>query len=447
MTRGALYEDSVEQGKRGRASVDKERTKGTLNKDPVEQGKRRRAPVDKERTKDTLNEDPVGSTECTLNKKNAEKTEKKRNNSIELLRFLFTAVIIFFHINLDLWDQDKVIAVIRGVPVTFFMHGNLAVEFFFLVTGYLLARSVHKKIQEDKERPGTAASLPRETLQFIVHKAKAVLPCYLAACALTPAARLIAGKKLGLSYFLKRLPSLFFLQRLGLGRPFIGCTWYLSSLFIALPFVYPLCRKYYRAYTRVVSPLLCAVLLWSIISLTGSLGDIDDWFFFTYKTNIRAFAEISMGTTAYELSRFIRGRVHSLPSRAVLTFTALACLALSIMYMCSAADGIYGLPVFYLLFFLIAITFSGEGLISRADIFRSSFFTWLGSVSLPMYVTQTLLRMVVPCVFGKCSQWTQCFLIYAGTLFLAAGLLTAVSYVKSRSLPVSVYMPRRHATE
>ena len=66
-----------------------------------------------EGTKDTLSEEP------------AEKIRKeKRNNSIELLRFLFTAIIIFFHVNLDLWDQDKVIAVIRGVPVTFFTWGS-----------------------------------------------------------------------------------------------------------------------------------------------------------------------------------------------------------------------------------------------------------------------------------------------------------------------------------
>ena len=390
--------------------------------------------LDKERTEDTLKENIMERTKDTLSEDPADRSTKgKRNNSIELLRFLFTAIIIFFHINLDLWDQGKVIAVIRGVPITFFMHGNLGVEFFFLVTGFLLAGSVHKKIQEDRVHPETSVGLWQETMQFIIHKAKAVLPCYLTACALTPAARLIAGKNLGLAYFLKRLPSLFFLQRLGLGKPFIGCTWYLSSLFIALP------------YTRVVSPVLCAVLLWSIISLTGSLGDIDDWFFFTYKTNIRAFAEISMGTTAFELSRFIRGRVHSLPARSALTFTALASLALSLMYMCSAADSRYGLPVFYLLFLLVVITFSGEGLISRADLFRSPFFTWLGAVSLPMYVTQTIMRMLVPCVFAKSSQWAQCFLIYAGTLLLAAGLLTAISYIKRKDLPVPLYMLRRHA--
>ena len=73
----------------------------------------------------------------------------RKNGSVELLRFLFTSVIIFFHINLDLWDQQKVVAVIRGIPVTFFQHGNIAVEFFFLVTGWLMARSVYQKIMTE----------------------------------------------------------------------------------------------------------------------------------------------------------------------------------------------------------------------------------------------------------------------------------------------------------
>ena len=51
-----------------------------------------------------------------------------KNGSVELLRFLFTSVIILFHINLDLWDQGKVAAVAGGVPIAFFHHGNLGVE-------------------------------------------------------------------------------------------------------------------------------------------------------------------------------------------------------------------------------------------------------------------------------------------------------------------------------
>lgn len=349
----------------------------------------------------------------------------ERNGSIELLRFLFTTIIIFFHINLDLWNQEKTVAVIRGIPVTFFQHGNLGVEFFFLVSGYLMAETVCRQIRAQSGSAGP--SLSRSTAQFVLHKAKAVLPFYLTACALTPLVRLLTKKEVTAVYFIRRLPSLFFLQRMGLGRPFIGCSWYLSSLFIALAAAYPLCRRFYRAYTHVIAPVLCAVLLTSIIVLTGSLGDISDWFFFTYKTNIRAFAELSMGAAAFELSRVIRGRVRTLVSSSFLSFTAVTCLALSLMYICSSADGRYGIIVFYLLFGAVVIAFSGEGIISRSRLFLSCrpFFCYLGRISLPMYLTQTLMRRSVPFFFEKSSPWSQCFLIYTGTLFLGM-LLTAV---------------------
>ena len=350
--------------------------------------------------------------------------ENQKNNSVELLRFLFTSIIIFFHINLDLWDQKKVVAVIGKIPVTFFQHGNIGVEFFFLVTGWLMAKSIYTRyvLPEKSEKSGRSTgpvsrernSLPAETVQFVMHKAKAVFPCYLLACALTPVMRLMTDRTLTVSYFVRRLPSLFFLQRIGIGKPFIGCTWYLSSMLLALLIVYPLCRRFYHAYTLFAAPVIGAVLLSAIIICTGSLGEIEDWFFFTYKTNVRAFAEISMGTTAFEISRRLQGRVRSLPVRILLSTIALTCLGISVAYMCSALDGRAGLTVFYLLFVLVVIVFSGEGALSYAGIFRHPLFAYLGRISLPMYVTQTLFRRIVPWYFGKSSQWMQCVLIYFG---------------------------------
>ncbi|MBR3187958.1 MAG: acyltransferase [Lachnospiraceae bacterium] len=393
---------------------------------------------------------------------NKQSLKKQKNGSVEFLRFLFTSIIIFFHINLDLWDQKKIIAVIRDIPVTFFNHGNIGVEFFFLVTGWLMAKSIYSRYIQTKTTSyaggtgnmrsagktgntgnegiaggngsedyegGTVTGLFSETINFVTHKARAIFPYYLLACALTPLVRVMTDRMLTFSYFLNRLPSLFFLQRVGIGKPFIGCTWYLSSMLIALVVAYPLCRRFYKAYTLFIAPVLCAVLLGAIIVFTGSLGDIDDWFFFTYKTNIRAFAEISMGATAFEISRRMQGRVYPAAVRILLSLTALTCMSLSIAYMCSAMEGRLGIGVFYLLFVLVVIAFSGEGILCHAGCFSHPLFSYLGRISLPMYVTQTLLRRSVPWYFAGSSQWTQCVLIYLGIFGLAVFLDSASAFM------------------
>ena len=139
-----------------------------------------------------------------------------------------------------------------------------------------------------------------------------------------------------------------------------------------------------------------------------------------------------MGAAAFELSRSIRGRVRTSLSRCLLSLSAVICLALSLAYICSSADGKFGLIIFYLLFAVVVIVFSGEGMISRSRLFLACrpLFYYLGRISLPMYLTQTLMRRSVPFFFEKSSLWTQCFLIYAGTLTL--GIL--VSAVMDRSL-------------
>ena len=399
--------------------------------------------------------------------------KKQKNGSVEFLRFLFTSIIIFFHINLDLWDQKKVIAVIGDAPVTFFNHGNIGVEFFFLVTGWLMAKSIYSRYIQPKtschaessgkaDRADKAGSTDQtmgagstggadnagtgiftETMNFVTHKAHAIFPYYLLACALTPLVRLMTDRTLTLSYFMNRLPSLFFLQRVGIGKPFIGCTWYLSSMLIALVAAYPLCRRFYKAYTLLIAPVLCAVLLGAIIVLTGTLGDIGDWFFFTYKTNVRAFAEISMGATAFEITRRMQGRAYPKAVRFLFSLTALICLGLSLAYMCSAMGGEYGLVVFYLLFVLVVIAFSGEGILCRTGFFSHPVFTYLGRISLPMYVTQTLLRDCVPWYFARSPQWTQCILIYLGIFGLAVFLDAASAFMHRR--PVLQPAAKRHA--
>ena len=61
----------------------------------------------------------------------------KRNGKVDLLRFLFALFIMFLHYGY------RPELVIEGVTFRLGQNGAFAVVFFFILSGYLLAKSVH----------------------------------------------------------------------------------------------------------------------------------------------------------------------------------------------------------------------------------------------------------------------------------------------------------------
>ena len=66
-------------------------------------------------------------------------THKKRNGTIDILRFLFCIGILLFHIEKYIFEEPSLK---NGIHFDFFPHGSIGVEFFFLVTGWLMAKSI-----------------------------------------------------------------------------------------------------------------------------------------------------------------------------------------------------------------------------------------------------------------------------------------------------------------
>ena len=65
--------------------------------------------------------------------------EKRKNGKIELIRFIFTMFIVFYHC-----QRHYLKGVLYAGHFTFFARGYIGVEFFFLVTGFFMARTAYK---------------------------------------------------------------------------------------------------------------------------------------------------------------------------------------------------------------------------------------------------------------------------------------------------------------
>ncbi len=172
-----------------------------------------------------------------------------RVKSIEIWRLLFAISIVLCHAMLLPWNTD--------VEGNMLFHVNsLGVEFFFILSGFLMAKSVTAFPTAERE----CSALGSETTAFLLKKLKPIYPVFLfAACfelvvrfALRPAA-VDAGD------LVWNIWDLLFLRAFGLGGSAEllvgGASWYLFALFPAMWILYPLLRKYTDMFLHVIEPL------------------------------------------------------------------------------------------------------------------------------------------------------------------------------------------------
>ena len=94
-----------------------------------------------------------------------------KNGKIEFLRFFFCLVVLLFHCAKYFWGS---VSFTSGIRLSLFSHGAMAVEFFFMLSGLLMAKSVCKRA----ETPISGEALAREYGSFMRKKYMSVFPVH-----------------------------------------------------------------------------------------------------------------------------------------------------------------------------------------------------------------------------------------------------------------------------
>ena len=102
--------------------------------------------------------------EITRKHNSAHPTRSGRNGNIDLMRFVFCLIIILYHINnrLDLNPPF-------GLSEKYFSfcgEGRIGVEFFFIVSGYLLAVTAKKNYSTNSIAASTKSFMYRKTMSI-----------------------------------------------------------------------------------------------------------------------------------------------------------------------------------------------------------------------------------------------------------------------------------------
>lgn len=293
---------------------------------------------------------------------------RQRNGEIEFIRFVLAVAVLLFHMGYFLgWGGRLAIA----------PQGYLAVEAFFILTGYFLAQSWSK---------GNTGLLP-----CIGRRIKGFYPellvslglafCFRSVFAVPDCGRL----HLFFSSFVKEA---LLLKMTGIlptqGGVVNGPTWYLSSMMLATIPLYFYCK--FRRPDMLLMVMCIAVF-------AGLLHIAQDFISNPYITirgvyigNIRAISEMGIGMCAFPVAAWTRKYTFTRAQRLALTLVKHILLLLIVGYMLTRSPNAYlHLPWLLGVWMWLALAMSEQCLDS--NFFAIGIFCKMGKISLPLFLS------------------------------------------------------------
>lgn len=226
----------------------------------------------------------------------AEKITAKKNGFIELCRFIFMMSVVSHH-SMFLSDDPGYIPV---------WGGYISVEFFFILTGYLMYSSYQKRRAE--------GSGEENAIYQIYIKIKRLYPYFLIAWLAIFV--MVHGHPHLSSFFwdfLYGIPQLLFLQCAGLSgtaQNYNGTAWFVSALLIGMLVVYLLMYFGKKHFATAIAPLLSLICYGSVMMIDGSFGSVNVWVFCFQSGSLRAIAGLCLGSVCCHI-------VHSIPQHTL----------------------------------------------------------------------------------------------------------------------------------
>lgn len=328
------------------------------------------------------------------------KTKSNYNGEIDLLKFLFSLIIVAYH-------SKYIPALTDNAPFT---YGFTCVEFFFMVSGFFMASSSRKY-------DGT--KIGKSTFDFILRKVK---PLYIPFCFAFIVAFAVreAGFFLNDGYTLVKMlkdltasvGEILLLMKTGVtfGKTFNGPTWYIGAMFIAMAILLPLLLKY-REWFLNIGSLVIAILFYGYAYTVKHTLNYVEWSGFTTMAIIRAVAGIALGCFIYSLTERLKTRGTELKKtgKVLLYLVEFALLGLILTIMWFEGKNNFDFVAVVYMFFMLVIVFSG--LTGVKDVLPNKLCSVLGDFSLYLYLChRTVTRVFL--IFDFELSAFQTFVLY-----------------------------------
>lgn len=308
--------------------------------------------------------------------------EKSKNNSIVIWRILFTYLIMTYH-----FDNKYAISQHFGLAVGWY----IGVEFFFIVSGYLLYAKLDVLSQRYRSAPA-----------YVWMRFKRIYPFYLGAFFLSLLCLVVTDANMGAADVLKLLSDDYFevfaLQGIGLdyGWNYVNNTgWFISILLICSFIIYHCLLKWRDTFVNFAVPLIIMISFSFLYrNMKGIGGVVQTTGFYENWALMRGMADMCLGICAARLSERI-GRQFRRKGwiRAVGAAGFLFVIGCSLKYGNSTADFLYAL----ILTVSVAIGF----LPSESSIYGKKWLQRWSELTLCLYLVHDMFRtFLFPHFFG-----------------------------------------------
>ena len=321
---------------------------------------------------------------------------KKRAGTIDFFKFLFALIITAYHAeSFYLVGNDHLCG-----------SGFIAVEFFFMVSGYLL--SVKASRQQEK-------NIWDANLHMLGHKICHIFP-YILPAALAANLFYIAGhfSVAGLSRsVLLSVIDIFGLQMVGFsGFYATGVSWYISALFAVSFIIYPLLCKRRELFGKYIGPFTAVLVYGFICQKTGTLNGPGAWWSVVYQGLLRGYAGMAMGCAAYEFKLWLDQQKRSV----LYGLLEILGYAITIAYGAFHPTGdLFDFLMIPCIFVSVAISFSEQSMLER--VFAHGVFHWFGAFSMSLFLNHYFIKENLPRFFPQMERHRM-LAVYYGTILV-----------------------------
>lgn len=336
------------------------------------------------------------------------------NSLIDFYRILFIGCIISHH---SMYLENAGFVPLKG--------GYVCVEFFFILSGYLLANSANKKIA------GDIINISKDTFNEIKKRILNMyfyfIPAFILSFIVVHWAQAVVdeGRRITLGVVISDLINsiweLLFFEMSGLGRMngstylYVGPMWYFSAMLISILIVYPLLRYYKDMFSIIIAPLL-VIFCYGYYSVSyESLGSIYNWKSFLLDGNLRAVAGMSIGCICfYAVTK--RDEKESYNRLVWITLVEIVLIGCSLYYMniysVTNKDFLHVL-IFYVLIYL---AFAEKSLLNK--LFNNKIFLFLGKFSSAIFVSHFIAIHLPSFLYPE--MWKYRYAMYVGIVIVVS---------------------------